>query len=1077
MSCESGFAHGQANGGQQAWFLVEGRGRSLRFEQLWECLTLAGWSLRCAPPSSPDVDELASVTVVVACPPWAERWPSLLGALAARHLSVMVAVEVGWAGLLPPGENPAGVAYLLSSPWQLDGWNPSLPAALVPPALTSECQRLALEAVVGRAGRTEREPPLRLAWIGGPEAVPGLEAVAEGCAAVVAAQPDLELHLIGPVSPPAALAACSEMVRCWPFDLVGAGLAGAGVPSEAQGLADPGAPGAGEFGAGERHPGHMVRGQGPDWRLLFERLADCDLLLVPPDEAGPQLAPLGDWAVLLAAAVAVPSLVIGGPREPSPGQPGSGQGGTARALVEDGVTGCFAAEADWPSVAEALLRRRDATRRLGWAARHRAIGRYATAAQRHLVAQTVAALCGPRTAGVPQPARRLVFCPAGPTVGEREVCRAAAREQKGALGKQPTSGMAERPTGAAAEQPTGGMAESPTGVVAEGPAGAVAGEDAGLGLTGAQTGAGVDPAQLGALRLTVASDDHALEYPMGPEWVAAERALGESDLVAAFGPWLARWLALRYRVATFDVGLPIDGRLFHPMPPDREPVVAYCLPTHRRPLSLDLGVQALQRLQHTCREARMVLFGLAEDEVAREGIRLRHEWAGDLTAQGQADLLRRAAVLLWTEFTNVQPLVAEAMASGCAVVAVDLPHQRWLLVHGETARLVPPRPDLLAEAIVELLRQPDRRQRLVANAYQATAEFAWERVLAELSTLAERCLAERAVAPRGAVELASAQRPLPEPPSTEFQPALGEPPGWPGDAEDRGALPQLDLLQERMEARSPWRFDRQPALAVTFACRHDGLTRVDIAAELAPGTAADGLQLRIGHRLAADGHVQPQRVADRVSWDGRWLSFRFPPLEASGGRRWYAEVTGDDREPDRLAVAGGGAAADSAAVAAGDVDSHSAAVWPWVAAAERLPEARLLVDGQETAYAPTLRTWVTACPTLPITLPPGTAVMLNRLLTLEQEADLVRREVERDRRSLPYRLRHPLADVPRRLPPAAERPWPANAPVTVKARRALHEYGLLALLAEVADWLRWQRMTTAERQRAVEEQLGRLSAP
>jgi len=72
-------------------------------------------------------------------------------------------------------------------------------------------------------------------------------------------------------------------------------------------------------------------------------------------------------------------------------------------------------------------------------------------------------------------------------------------------------------------------------------------------------------------------------------------------------------------------------------------------------------------------------------------------------------------------------VVPEAMAAGCPIVASDLAGLRDVIDDCNTGRLVPPgRPQLLAEAIVGLLRDPGLRHRLGQAARQnAAARYDW----------------------------------------------------------------------------------------------------------------------------------------------------------------------------------------------------------------------------------------------------------------------------------------------------------------------------------------------------------------
>lgn len=81
--------------------------------------------------------------------------------------------------------------------------------------------------------------------------------------------------------------------------------------------------------------------------------------------------------------------------------------------------------------------------------------------------------------------------------------------------------------------------------------------------------------------------------------------------------------------------------------------------------------------------------------------------------------------------------LAEAMASGTAVVATETEGARELIRPGETGLLVPIRDiDKLAEAVLVLLKDGDSRSRLGTNAQQAAStNFSVERMIAETEAI------------------------------------------------------------------------------------------------------------------------------------------------------------------------------------------------------------------------------------------------------------------------------------------------------------------------------------------------------
>jgi glycosyltransferase involved in cell wall biosynthesis len=80
---------------------------------------------------------------------------------------------------------------------------------------------------------------------------------------------------------------------------------------------------------------------------------------------------------------------------------------------------------------------------------------------------------------------------------------------------------------------------------------------------------------------------------------------------------------------------------------------------------------------------------------------------------------------------------AEAMACGAALVSTDHGGVRAYAEHGVTALISPiRRPDMLAEHVELLLRNPGLRVRIAEQGAEAVRQFTWERAVSSF----EQCL-------------------------------------------------------------------------------------------------------------------------------------------------------------------------------------------------------------------------------------------------------------------------------------------------------------------------------------------------
>jgi glycosyltransferase involved in cell wall biosynthesis len=96
-------------------------------------------------------------------------------------------------------------------------------------------------------------------------------------------------------------------------------------------------------------------------------------------------------------------------------------------------------------------------------------------------------------------------------------------------------------------------------------------------------------------------------------------------------------------------------------------------------------------------------------------------------------ILARSDVFVRPSSTEGRSLaVLEAMASGCAVIASDIPANAELVDDGHTGLLVPVRDDAaLASALHRLVDEPDVRRKLGEGARAAVSDAGWERTAKE----------------------------------------------------------------------------------------------------------------------------------------------------------------------------------------------------------------------------------------------------------------------------------------------------------------------------------------------------------
>ena len=92
-------------------------------------------------------------------------------------------------------------------------------------------------------------------------------------------------------------------------------------------------------------------------------------------------------------------------------------------------------------------------------------------------------------------------------------------------------------------------------------------------------------------------------------------------------------------------------------------------------------------------------------------------------------------------------ILLEAMAAGTPVVASSIEGFACVVAHDEEGLLVPPRDSAaLAEALLQLLNDPDRRQEMGRTAQAKAEGFGWEKISPQVLSFYERVKLERAAA-------------------------------------------------------------------------------------------------------------------------------------------------------------------------------------------------------------------------------------------------------------------------------------------------------------------------------------------
>ena len=135
---------------------------------------------------------------------------------------------------------------------------------------------------------------------------------------------------------------------------------------------------------------------------------------------------------------------------------------------------------------------------------------------------------------------------------------------------------------------------------------------------------------------------------------------------------------------------------------------------------------------------RQALVGLAKTLGAEDYVR----FLGRVREDALPELYGGAAVFLTTSNSEGFGLsLLEAMASGCACVASDLPTHRALIEHGVSGMIYRSRAELVSY-LRDLLASPEKAERLGAAASKVAGGQTWEKVAQKVAAAYESALAK-----------------------------------------------------------------------------------------------------------------------------------------------------------------------------------------------------------------------------------------------------------------------------------------------------------------------------------------------
>lgn len=187
----------------------------------------------------------------------------------------------------------------------------------------------------------------------------------------------------------------------------------------------------------------------------------------------------------------------------------------------------------------------------------------------------------------------------------------------------------------------------------------------------------------------------------------------------------------------------------------KEPGLVIYLGRLKKYKNVDHLIQAMAIVREEVPGARLLIVGAGDRRRALEaltrsmGLDDAVRFTGFVSEEEKLRLLTRAEVAAYPSSKEGWGItVIEANACGVPVVAARVPGLRDAVVDGETGVLVPPGDrNAMARALIDLLRDREKRERLAGNAVARSRRYTWENTARQSLQVIQRSMEESTDAP------------------------------------------------------------------------------------------------------------------------------------------------------------------------------------------------------------------------------------------------------------------------------------------------------------------------------------------
>lgn len=226
-------------------------------------------------------------------------------------------------------------------------------------------------------------------------------------------------------------------------------------------------------------------------------------------------------------------------------------------------------------------------------------------------------------------------------------------------------------------------------------------------------------------------------FPMGSDYVFAENTYKFGYAAITAGPWLTKIMREKYGVEADYYEFAYDPALYKPENLPRKKQILFYARSYTPRRAFELGVLALNQVNKRHPDYKILFIGWPDNP----RVSFPAKTLGTLELEQLGPLYNESTLAVAISLTNPSLLPPEMMA--CGLPVVDIKGENTVGFFGEgTTALADPDPNSLADAICELIENPEKRDKLVKRGLEYVSQLDWEKSARKVEKIIIRDLEE-----------------------------------------------------------------------------------------------------------------------------------------------------------------------------------------------------------------------------------------------------------------------------------------------------------------------------------------------